>query len=58
MNDEIKINDFLEACKKISTHVSRFKDDQVNQLKAFLMKIIEQSYQRRKRSMEVYSDEI
>lgn len=58
MNDEIKLNDFLEVCKKISAHVSRFKDDQVNQLKAFLMKIIEYSYQRRKRSMEEFSDEI
>jgi len=41
MADEIKLNDFLEACKKIATHVSKFRDDQVNQLKAFLMKIIE-----------------
>lgn len=43
MNDEIKINDFIEACKKISAHVSKFRDDQVNQLKSFLFKIIEYS---------------
>lgn len=38
--------------------MSKFRDDQVNQLKSFLFKIIEYSYQRRKNPMEAYSDDI
>jgi len=50
--------EFEEVSKKIISHVSRFKDDQLDYLKTIIIKIIDFSFKKRQKTEEQYSDEI